>query len=160
MSTDLIDSLLADIPAEEVRDERIGNYDSAVLAKDVTVSTKVTDDGVTQYSLVAEFAIENDRGAHKITSFIRLPEAGQSEDKANSFFKNSLLRWLHAFGLIPSTNKNTPVLPTGDEDTRAEFATKVAAIFNTKVGESVAIGVSENKMGYVNVNPGKAKKAA
>ena len=160
MSTDLIDSLLADIPAEEVRDERIGSYDSAILAKDVTVSTKVSEDGVTQYSLVAEFQLENDRGTHKITSFIRLPEAGLNDDKANSFFKNSLLRWLHAFGLIPTTNKNTPVLPSGDEETRAQFAAKIAAIFSTKVGESVAISVAENKMGYVNVNPGKAKKAA
>jgi hypothetical protein len=151
MSQDLLDSLLADIPAEEVRDERIGTYDDAVLVKDVDIQVKDTEHG-TQYALVAEFKVTNEAGDHKAVAYIGIPNKD-----SEGWRKNFLLRWLHAFALIPFTNKNTPVLPDGDEETRHQVAEKIASAFNTKVGESVAIVIQENKQGFVNINPGKAK---
>lgn len=150
---ELIDTLLADIPAEEVKDERLGKYDDAVFVKPVEIRAMAREDGGTDYSLGLTFKVVNDKGEHQAVAFVSVP--GRD---AEQWQKNFLLRWLHAFGLLPITNKNVPVLPDGDEETRRTIVEKIAAAFNTQVGQTVSITITESKKGFVNVNPGKARR--
>ena len=151
-TVDFLDGLLKDIPAEEVKDERLGTYPDAVLLKDTKVNVRTGDDNQTSYSLEAHFQVQNDKGKHIAVAFIGIPNRSSEQ-----WQKNFALRWLHAFGLLPITNKNVPVLPDGNEDVRRDYVDRIAVAFNTKVGETVAISIAESKKGFVNVNPGKAK---
>jgi hypothetical protein len=154
MSNDFIDSLLADIPAEEVSDKRLGTHDNAVFASDVAISTNEYE-GKLLYSLVAKFKITDQEGNDAIVQQnISLPD----KDAPNGY-KQQLLSWLHAFGIVARDSKNAPVLPTdAGEEVKQGYVEKIAAAFNTKVGEVVPIVVYQNKKGFVTVRAGKATK--
>lgn len=154
MSTDLVDSLLADIPAEEVEDKRIGKHDDAVFKTEVEVTTNEWE-GKLLYSLTAKFDITDQEGQPAIVQQgISLPDS-----EAPNGYKQQLLQWLQAFGLVAVTSKNVPILPANvDEEQRREFVDKIAAAFNTRVGQVVPIVVYLSKKGYVNARAGKPVK--
>ena len=153
MSQDLLDSLLGDIPTEEVKDNRLGSHDDAVLVTDVTVSANEYE-GKLLYSLVSKFKITDSEGKEAfVQTNISLPDA-----ESPQWAKQVLLSWLHAFKIVPLTSKNTPLLPTGDEETRQDVAGRIAAAVNTRVGEVVGITVFEQKKnGYVGVRANRPK---
>jgi hypothetical protein len=157
MSTDLIDSLLADIPVEEVVDERVGVHDDAVLAEPVTITSNEYD-GKLLYSLVAKFSFTVGEKTVKAQSNISLPDS-----ESPTWVKQVLLAWLHAFQLVPLTSKKSPVLPSNvDEEIRLEFAQKIAAAVNVRVGETVGITMYEQtkgkNAGFVAVRPNRPRK--
>lgn len=153
MSQDLLDSLLADIPTEEVRDERLGVHDDAVLATAVVVTANEYE-GKLLYSLVAKFKITDQSGKEAfVQTNISLPDA-----ESPAWAKQVLLSWLHAFKIVPLTSKQTPLLPTGDEDERRGVAERIASAVNTRVGEVVGITAFEQKKnGYVGVRANRPK---
>lgn len=153
MSNDFIDSLLADIPAEEVSDKRLGAHDEAVLASDVTISSNEYE-GKLLYSLVTKFKITDSEGQDAIVQQnISIPDK-----EAPNGYKQQLLSWLHAFGIVAKESKNAPVLPVDvDEEVKLGYVEKIGAAFNTKVGCAVPIVVYENKKGFVTVRAGKTK---
>jgi hypothetical protein len=155
MSQDLLDSLLGDIPTEEVRDERLGVHDDAVLASDVTVTTNEFD-GKLLYSLVTKFKITDSSEKEAfVQTNISLPDA-----EAPTGYKQQLLSWLHAFKLVPLTSKQTPLLPGGSEEDRRSVAERIAAAVNTRVGEVVGVTVYEKtgkNAGFVGVRANRPK---
>lgn len=153
MSQDLLDSLLGDIPTEEVKDNRLGVHDDAVLATDVTIIANEYE-GKLLYSLVSKFKItDSEEKEAFVQANISLPDA-----ESPQWAKQVLLSWLHAFKLVPLTSKQTPLLPSGDEETRRNVAERIAAAVNTRVGEVVGITVFEQKKnGYVGVRANRPK---
>jgi hypothetical protein len=145
MSQDLLDSLLGDIPTEEVRDERLGVHDDAVLASDTTVTANEYE-GKLLYNLVAKFKITVGDRENFVQTNISLPDA-----EAPSGYKQQLLSWLHGFKIVPLTSKQTPLLPSGSEEDRQSVAERIAAAVNTRVGEVVGITVYEKRNGFVGV---------
>ena len=154
MSNEFIDSLLADIPAEEVVDKRIGTYSDAVLKTEVEVQANEWE-GKFIYSLTAKFDIVDQDGNPAIVQ----QGIGIPDSEAPGWAKQALLQWLHAFELVDPTSKNTPIIPAnGDEDTKRGFVEKIAAAFNTRVGATVPVVVYMSKKGFVNVRAGKPVK--
>jgi hypothetical protein len=153
MSDDFIDGLLSDLPVEELTDKRLGVHDDAVLATNVELTSNDWE-GKTLYSLTAKFNIKDQDGEEaKVQTNINVPDSD-----APSWAKQVLLAWLHAFRIVPFSSKNAPIVPaTLPEEEKVEFIGKIAAAFNTKVGEAVGITVYENKQGFVNVRPNKPK---
>lgn len=152
--SDFVDSLLADIPAEEVVDKRIGTYSDATLKTDVVVSSNEYE-GKQLYSLVAKFDIVDQDGQPAIVQQnINVPDS-----EAPGWAKGALLAWLHAFELVPAASKNTPIIPANaDEEVKRSFVEKIAAAFNTRVGQEVPIVVYQANSGYVNARAGKPAK--
>lgn len=154
MSTDFVDSLLADLPSEEVNDKRLGKHDDAVLKTDVEITSNEWE-GKLLYSLTAKFDITDQEGQPAVVQQgISIPDS-----EAPNGYKQQLLQWLKAFQLVDASSKNAPILPANasDEDRQA-FVEKVASAFNTRVGAEVPIVVYQSKKGFVNVRAGTPAK--
>lgn len=153
MSTELIDSLLADIPTEEVKDDRLGVHDEAHLTSPLTVAANEWQ-GKMIYSLRGELHIKDVNGEDsKVSLNISVPDS-----EAPKGFKQVLLQWLQGFGIVPPLSKNAPVIPAAlDEESKRAFVEKIAAAINTRVGEPVSVTVYEQRNGFTGVRANRPK---